>query len=82
MTSVRFQKVKKLLQQEKADALLVVNHESGGQPATNWLSGFTGTSSVLLITKNTPPHSSLFRRRTDPPLGEKRGGGRRFNNFK
>lgn len=78
MTSVRFQKVKKLLQQEKADALLVVNHESGGQPATNWLSGFTGTSSVLLITKNTPPHSSLFRRRTDPPLGEKRGGGRRF----
>jgi len=48
----RIQKVRKLLRQEKADALIVSNSEGCGQPATAWLSGFTGTSSILLITRN------------------------------
>lgn len=46
---LRAKKVEKLLRTEKADALLVWNHEGSGQPATRWLSGFTGTWSVLLM---------------------------------
>jgi Xaa-Pro aminopeptidase len=45
------EKVKGVLRNEKADALLVWNHEGSGQPATAWLSGFMGTASVLLITR-------------------------------
>lgn len=45
------QKASAVLQKEKADALLVWNSEGSGQPATGWLSGFTGTFSVTLITR-------------------------------
>ncbi len=41
----------RVLRREHADALLVWNSEGSGQPATEWLSGFTGTSSVLLISR-------------------------------
>ncbi|MBI2476374.1 MAG: aminopeptidase P family protein [Candidatus Taylorbacteria bacterium] len=47
----RWLKVKKLLKAEKCDALLVINAENNGQPGTRYLSGFSGSSSVLLITK-------------------------------
>ncbi|PIQ68147.1 MAG: hypothetical protein COV91_05625 [Candidatus Taylorbacteria bacterium CG11_big_fil_rev_8_21_14_0_20_46_11] len=47
----RIKKVEKVLKAEKADVLLVVNNEGSGQPATSWLSGFTGSSSILLSTK-------------------------------
>lgn len=40
---MRTEKVKKLLRTEKTDALLVWNDEGSGQPATEWLSGFTPT---------------------------------------
>ena len=43
-------KARAVLQKEKAEALLIWNSEGSGQPATRWLSGFTGTSSVILIT--------------------------------
>ena len=52
MEQTRLQKVQKMLRQETADALLVWNHEGSGQPATAWLSGFTGTFSILLIVRN------------------------------
>ncbi|MDO8594323.1 MAG: aminopeptidase P family protein [bacterium] len=51
MHEKRVQNVGKVLRQEKTDALLVWNHEGSGQPATGWLSGFTGTSSILLIVR-------------------------------
>ena len=68
----RWLKVRQALKREKADALLVWNHEGSGQPATEWLSRFTGTSSVLLISrKTTTPNPFLqklytfrIRRRT------------------
>ncbi len=47
----RWLKVGKILKRGKADALLVINSEESGQPATKYLSGFSGSSSVLLITK-------------------------------
>lgn len=47
----RIHKVLKVLKKERADALLVSNSEGSGQPATAWLSGFTGSSSLLLITR-------------------------------
>lgn len=47
----RMKKVVKVLKKERADALLVWNSEGGGQPATSWLSGFTGSSSLLLLTR-------------------------------
>ena len=34
-----------------ADAVLVFNHELSGQPGTKYLSGFSGTESVLLIAE-------------------------------
>ncbi len=34
-----------------ADAFLLFNHELSGQPGTRYLSGFSGTESVLLITE-------------------------------
>jgi len=47
----RVKKVLLVLKAEKANALLVWNSEGSGQPATEWLSGFTGTWSILLITR-------------------------------
>src|SRR3989338_3308290 len=45
----RIKKALCVLKAEKADALLVWNSEGSGQPATAWLSGFTGSWSILLI---------------------------------
>ncbi len=47
----RLQNIIRFLKQGKADALLVWNSEGSGQPATRWLSGFTGSLSILLITR-------------------------------
>src|SRR3989344_5085454 len=47
----RVKKVLLVLKAEKANALLVWNSEGSGQLATEWLSGFTGTWSILLITR-------------------------------
>lgn len=46
-----FKKIKTLLTKEKVDALLVINSEESGQPATQYISGFSGSSSVLLLSK-------------------------------
>ncbi|MDO8620620.1 MAG: aminopeptidase P family protein [bacterium] len=64
MTS-RLEKVEKALRREKADALLVWNSEGSGQPVTRWLTGFTGSSSVLLIIKEKilrPTTATSFRK--------------------
>ncbi len=68
----RIKKVVQLLKSERADALLVWNQEGSGQPVTSWLLGFTGTASVVLITRNTPSP----RRLGTSPLKRGRGGGR------
>ncbi|MEK7087667.1 MAG: aminopeptidase P family protein [Patescibacteria group bacterium] len=52
----RIRKVSNIVKAERADALLVWNEEGRGQPATAWLSGFTGSSSTLLII---PPRRFL-----------------------
>lgn len=46
----RMKCVLKILERERADALLVWNSERSGQPATAWLSGFMGSWSILLLT--------------------------------
>lgn len=51
MMMSRGKKVATLLAREKVDALLVVNNEGSGQPATAWLTGFTGSSSFLFVAK-------------------------------
>ncbi len=43
-------RIKKLLNDVGAGGLIVVNSEESGQPGTKYLSGFSGTSSILLIT--------------------------------
>ncbi|MES2087977.1 MAG: aminopeptidase P family protein [Patescibacteria group bacterium] len=50
MMSTHQQKIKKLLTEEACDALLVINSEESGQPTTQYLSGFSGSSSVLLMS--------------------------------
>ena len=47
----RIARARHLLGEEKADALFVWNSEGSGQPATAWLTGFTGSASALLITR-------------------------------
>ena len=70
MQRFRTRKVERLLRQEKADALLVWNEEGSGQPATRWLSGFSGSSSVVLIVRTPSPH-----RLGTSPLKRGRGEG-------
>ncbi len=41
---------RRAVSREGADALIVVNRERSGQPGTEYLSGFSGSSSLLLIT--------------------------------
>ncbi len=36
----------------KSKAFVVLNIESSGQPGTRWLSGFSGTSSAIIVTTN------------------------------
>ncbi len=64
----RLLKVLDMLRKEKADALLVWNSEGSGQPATEWLTGFTGTWSILLIAREK---SSVSK--TRPPSFKKGG---------
>ncbi|KKU68178.1 MAG: Aminopeptidase YpdF (MP-, MA-, MS-, AP-,NP-specific) [Parcubacteria group bacterium GW2011_GWA2_47_16] len=45
-------KIRKLLTKKNADVFWLPNHEKSGQPDTHYLSGFTGSDSHLLITKN------------------------------
>lgn len=46
----RLQVLRQELRVKKADAFLLINHEQSGQPATRYLSGFSGTESVLVVT--------------------------------
>ncbi|MCR4311202.1 MAG: aminopeptidase P family protein [Candidatus Taylorbacteria bacterium] len=45
-------KIRKVLAEKKAVVFWLPNHEKSGQPATRYLSGFAGTDSHILITKN------------------------------
>ena len=45
-------RILQMVEEKRADAFLVVNHEYSGQPGTRYLSGFSGSSSALLITKS------------------------------
>ena len=45
-------KIRKILVEKHADVFWLPNHEKSGQPATRYLSGFTGSDSHLLVTKN------------------------------
>lgn len=45
-------KIKKLLAEKNADAFWLPNYEKSGQPDTRYLSGFTGSDSHLIVTKN------------------------------
>jgi len=47
----RISSVLDIVREEGADAFLVFNHELSGQPGTRYLSGFSGTESVLLIAE-------------------------------
>jgi len=50
MSSERLQKIRKILEQENSDSFLLINHESSGQPDARYLSSFSGSESMLLIT--------------------------------
>lgn len=52
MNSHRIDDIRKLLDSESADALLVWNHEESGQPGTRYVCGFSGTESVLCVAKD------------------------------
>ncbi|MSU55452.1 MAG: aminopeptidase P family protein [Candidatus Taylorbacteria bacterium] len=45
-------KIKKILREKDADAFWLANLEKSGQPGTQYLSGFTGSDSHLVVTKN------------------------------
>ncbi|HUX36047.1 MAG TPA: aminopeptidase P family protein [Candidatus Paceibacterota bacterium] len=47
----RIKRALDIVREEDADALLVFNHELSGQPGTRYLSGFSGTESVLLVAE-------------------------------
>lgn len=51
MISARIKSVRKNLEREGADAFLLVNHEYSGQPGTRYLSGFSGSESILLLAR-------------------------------
>lgn len=42
--------IRKKLEEYQADAFVVINHEGSGQPDTAYLSSFSGSESVLIIT--------------------------------
>ncbi len=48
----RIEKVRKFLRAKKADSFLLISNEGSGQPGTQYLSGFSGSSSVLFITRD------------------------------
>ncbi len=51
MMKARLNNIRDALKLRKADAFLLVNYELSGQPSTRYLSGFSGTESILVITK-------------------------------
>ena len=51
MVTSRITFVREMIFKKKADVFLLINREGSGQPFTRYLSGFSGSSSVLLITK-------------------------------
>ena len=52
MTLSRLKQLRMAMRRHKADVFWLPNGENSGQPATGWLSGFSGSDSHLLITKN------------------------------
>lgn len=48
----RLLKIKNILVEKKTDVFWLPNHEKSGQPDTRHFSGFTGSDSHLLVTKN------------------------------
>ena len=51
MSQERIRKIEDIINGAGADAFVVVNHERSGQPGTQYLSGFSGSESIILITK-------------------------------
>ncbi|MDP3948932.1 MAG: aminopeptidase P family protein [bacterium] len=51
MNQKRIERILAEVRSAGADAFLVFNHELSGQPGTKYLSGFSGTESVLLIAE-------------------------------
>jgi len=43
--------IRKKLEQHKADAYVLLNHEASGQPDTAYVAGFTGSESVIVVTE-------------------------------
>ncbi len=50
-TKFRIKKLVDILTANHADAFLLINSEGSGQPGTQYLSGFSGSASMLLIAK-------------------------------
>ncbi|KKU86446.1 MAG: hypothetical protein A3G60_03415 [Candidatus Ryanbacteria bacterium RIFCSPLOWO2_12_FULL_47_9c] len=51
MIQSRLARVRRLMHTERADAFFVFNNEESGQPGTRYLSGFSGSASVLAVTR-------------------------------
>ncbi len=43
--------IRRKLEEHKADAYVILNHESSGQPDSAYIAGFTGSESVIIITQ-------------------------------
>ncbi|OGN29193.1 MAG: hypothetical protein A3A33_02690 [Candidatus Yanofskybacteria bacterium RIFCSPLOWO2_01_FULL_49_25] len=50
MSIAKFPSITTGLKRHRAGAFVLVNHENSGQPNTRYLSGFTGSESIVLIT--------------------------------
>lgn len=59
-------RLQSLLARDGGDVFVVINHEASGQPHTRYLSGFSGTSSYLVVPRRGKP--TLF---TDARYGER-----------
>lgn len=44
--------IRRKLDEYKADAYILLNHESSGQPDTAYVAGFTGSESVVIVTRD------------------------------
>lgn len=45
--------IRRKLDEHKADAYVLLNHEGSGQPDTAYVAGFTGSESVVIVTKSS-----------------------------
>ncbi len=61
MTKQRVQRLRDKLEQHKLDALFIASGEMGSPVNRRYLSGFTGTSAFLLITKDDAVIATDFR---------------------